>query len=133
VTSNQPLGGKTDHLAQDVGVAGLLHKRAKAHHLIGHRRFLGRLGVSQPDPTGESPVITASHSLATALWRARSASGLFPPSYAAGRERPARTPDQAKPSLMNPFFLDRLFGDVDSRDYAVARDDAIALDATARM
>jgi hypothetical protein len=34
---------------------------------------------------------------------------------------------------MNPFFLDRLFGDVDSRDYAVARDDAIALDATARM
>ena len=37
--------------------------------------------MSQPDPTGESPVTTASRSLATALWRARFASGLLPPSY----------------------------------------------------
>ena len=40
-----------------------------------------RVGVSQPDPTGESPVTTASRSLATALSKARFASGLLPPSY----------------------------------------------------
>jgi hypothetical protein len=37
--------------------------------------------MSQPDPTGESPVTTASRSLATALSKARFASGLLPPSY----------------------------------------------------
>ena len=37
--------------------------------------------VSQPDPTGESPVTAASRSHATAPWRARLASGLLPPSY----------------------------------------------------
>jgi hypothetical protein len=34
---HQPLGGKADHLAQQVGVWGLLHERAKVHHLVGHR------------------------------------------------------------------------------------------------
>ena len=38
---HQPLGGEGDHLAQNVGVGGLLHKRAKVHHLVGHWRFLG--------------------------------------------------------------------------------------------
>ena len=64
-----------------VGLGGLLHERAKAHHLVGHRWFLGCVGVSQPDPTGESPVTTASRSLATALLKARFASGLLPPRY----------------------------------------------------
>ena len=38
---HQPLGGEGDHVAQDVGVGGLLHERAKVHHLVGHRGFLG--------------------------------------------------------------------------------------------
>ena len=28
----QPLAGKGDHLAKNIGVGGLLHERAKAHH-----------------------------------------------------------------------------------------------------
>ena len=58
------LGGEADHLAQDVGVGGLLHERAKVHYFVGHRQFLGCVGVSQPDPTGESSMTTASRSLA---------------------------------------------------------------------
>jgi hypothetical protein len=38
---HQTLGGEADHLAQNIGVGGLLHERAKAHHLIGDRWFLG--------------------------------------------------------------------------------------------
>ena len=38
---HQPLGGESDHLAQDIRVGGLLHQRAKVHHLVGHRGFLG--------------------------------------------------------------------------------------------
>ncbi len=34
---HQPLGGEADHLAQNIGVGGLLHQRAKVHHLVGHR------------------------------------------------------------------------------------------------
>ena len=37
---HQPLGGKADHLAQQIGVGGLLHQRAQVHHLVGHRWFL---------------------------------------------------------------------------------------------
>src|SRR5215204_5058962 len=37
---HQPLSGKADHLAQQIGVGGLLHKRAQVHHLVGHRWFL---------------------------------------------------------------------------------------------
>jgi len=56
---HQPLGGKADHLAQQIGVRGLLYERAQVHHVVGHRWFLGCVGVSQPDPTGELPVTTA--------------------------------------------------------------------------
>src|SRR3954454_5123164 len=56
---HQPLGGKPDHLAQQIGIRGLLHERAQVHHIVGHRWFLGCVGVSQPDPTGELPVTTA--------------------------------------------------------------------------
>ena len=38
---HQPLGGEGDHVAKNVGVGGLLHQRAKVHHIVGHRRFLG--------------------------------------------------------------------------------------------
>jgi hypothetical protein len=37
---HQPLGGKTDHLAKQIGVRGLLHERTEVHHLVGHRWFL---------------------------------------------------------------------------------------------
>jgi hypothetical protein len=35
-----PLGGKSDHLAQQIGIGGLFHERAQVHHLVGHRWFL---------------------------------------------------------------------------------------------
>jgi hypothetical protein len=34
---HQALGGEADHLAQKIGVRGLFQKRAKRHHLVGHR------------------------------------------------------------------------------------------------
>jgi len=34
---HQPLGGKADHLAQQIRVGGLLHERAQVHHVVGHR------------------------------------------------------------------------------------------------
>jgi hypothetical protein len=37
---HQPLGGKADHLAQQIGVGRLFHKGAKVHHGVGHRWFL---------------------------------------------------------------------------------------------
>ena len=83
---HQPLGGEGDHVAQNVGVGGLLHERAKVHHLVGHWGFLGCVEISNPNPTGEPPMTAASRSLATALWRARFASGLLPPSYTTWRD-----------------------------------------------
>jgi hypothetical protein len=56
---HEPLGGKADHLAQQIGIWGLLHERVQVYHIVGDRRFLGCAGVSQPDPTGELPVTTA--------------------------------------------------------------------------
>ncbi len=37
---HQALGGKADHLAQKIGIGALFQKRAKAHHVVGHRWFL---------------------------------------------------------------------------------------------
>jgi hypothetical protein len=34
---HQTLGGKADHLAQQVGVGALLQKPTKGHPLLGHR------------------------------------------------------------------------------------------------
>ncbi len=45
---HQPLGGKADHLAQQVGVRSLLDQRPQAHHLVGHRWSLGQVGVGNP-------------------------------------------------------------------------------------
>ena len=47
---HQPLGGEADHLAQEIGVRTLFQKRAKVHHLVGHREFLGCVCDSQPEP-----------------------------------------------------------------------------------
>jgi hypothetical protein len=38
---HQALGSETDHLAQKIGVGALFQKRAKGHHLVGHRWILG--------------------------------------------------------------------------------------------
>jgi hypothetical protein len=76
---HQPFGGEADHLAQPVRVRGLLHKGAKAHHLVGHRGLLGCVEIPKPDPTAESPMTAASRSLATAPSGARFAAGLLRP------------------------------------------------------
>jgi hypothetical protein len=57
---HQALGGKADHLAQQIGVRGLLHKRAQVHHLRGHRRFpWSRVGSRNPTLTRKSSVTAA--------------------------------------------------------------------------
>ena len=38
---HQALGSEADHLAQKIGVGALFQKRAKGHHLVGHRWILG--------------------------------------------------------------------------------------------
>ena len=45
---HQLFGGEADHVAQDIRVGGLLHERAKVHHLIGHWGFLGCVDVRNP-------------------------------------------------------------------------------------
>lgn len=59
---HQTLGGKADHLAQQIRIGGLLHERSQVHHLVGHRWFLESGWCQQSDPTGESPVTTAKPS-----------------------------------------------------------------------
>jgi len=34
---HQPLGGKSDHIAQYIRVRGLLHEHTQVHHLVSHR------------------------------------------------------------------------------------------------
>ena len=60
---HQPFGGEADHLAQNIGVGGLLHQRAKVHHLVGHRWISSGAFVMQPDPTGEPPMTTPSYAV----------------------------------------------------------------------
>ena len=50
---HQALGGEANHVAQEIGVGGLLEQSLKGHSLVGHRRILGCVVVSQPDNTGE--------------------------------------------------------------------------------
>ena len=38
---HQALGSEADHLAQKIGIGALFQKRAKGHHLVGHRWILG--------------------------------------------------------------------------------------------
>jgi hypothetical protein len=50
---HQPVCGKADHLAQQIGVGTLLQQRTKAHHRVGHRRLLGSLETVPTNPTGD--------------------------------------------------------------------------------
>jgi hypothetical protein len=48
-----------DHLAQQIGVGGLLHERPQVHHVIGHRWSLRlQVGVSTR-PYRKAPMTTA--------------------------------------------------------------------------
>ncbi len=47
---HQPLGGKADHLAQQIGIGGLLYQAAQAHHLVGHRVVSDQVWRSQTRP-----------------------------------------------------------------------------------
>ena len=38
---HEPLGAEADHLAQEVGVGGLLQQATEVHVLVGHCRVLG--------------------------------------------------------------------------------------------
>ena len=51
---HQPLGGKRDHVAQNIGVRGLLDQRAQVHHGIGHRGSFRQVRVFQPKPIRKS-------------------------------------------------------------------------------
>src|SRR6267142_7245215 len=56
---HQALRGKTHHLAQQIGIRALLQQRAKAHHLVGHRRVLGSGYGSATKPYRRSAMTTA--------------------------------------------------------------------------
>ena len=51
---HQPLGSKGDHIAQNIGVRGLLDQRAQVHHGIGHRGSFHQVRVFQPKPIRKS-------------------------------------------------------------------------------
>jgi hypothetical protein len=56
---HQPLGGKPDHLAQQIGVGALRQKLAQGDAVVGHRGGLRSVVAgSQPDPTGDPAMAT---------------------------------------------------------------------------
>jgi hypothetical protein len=50
---HQALGGKSDHLAQKIGVGGLFQKGLEVHHVIGHWCFLGCVANRKPTLLGK--------------------------------------------------------------------------------
>jgi hypothetical protein len=48
---HQPLRRKADHLAQQVGIRGLLDQPSQGHHLVGHREVSDQVGFSQTRPS----------------------------------------------------------------------------------
>jgi hypothetical protein len=52
------VGGKADHLAQQIGIWGLLYERAQVHHVVGHRWFLESGWCRNPNLADESSVTT---------------------------------------------------------------------------
>lgn len=44
--------------SDDKAFTSFVHERAELHDIVDHRWFLGCVGVSQPNPTGDSPVST---------------------------------------------------------------------------
>ena len=77
---HQPLGGEADHLAQQIGVGGLLDQAAQGHHLVGHRGSPVQVGVSQPDPT-EEPAMTTAPPPARQRFNPRRRAAALPSSY----------------------------------------------------
>ena len=56
---HQPLGGKADHLAQEIGVAALLNELAKRDPVVGHRGgLLAVVAGQQTNPTGDPAMAT---------------------------------------------------------------------------
>jgi len=80
------IGREGDHVAQDVGVGGLLHDRAKVHHLVGHRGFLESGWLSQPDLDHEPSMTTTKPLARYSAMGARFASGFAPSSYTINRD-----------------------------------------------
>ena len=87
---HQSLGGKANHLAQQLGVRALFQERAKVHHPVGHRVPRIRL-VSQPD-LGESSM------------RARFAHGFATPSYTTTRDLTASLPGWVAKIALYPWY-----------------------------
>ena len=70
---HQPFSSKADHLAQQIGVGGLLHKRPQVHHLVGHQWSLRlQVGVcNQTLPESADGHRIAARSPQRYRWRAR--------------------------------------------------------------
>jgi hypothetical protein len=62
---------RRDRGAQQIGIRGLLHKRAEVHHLVGHRLFLESGWRFATQPHRATSMTTAKPSARYALSRAR--------------------------------------------------------------
>jgi hypothetical protein len=65
---HQALGGEANHLPQQIGVGTLFQKRAKAHHLVGHRWILSSVAWFSDQTL---PMIRDDHRKPLARYRAR--------------------------------------------------------------
>src|SRR4029077_13668100 len=83
---HQALGSEADHFAQKIGVGALFQKRAKGHHLVGHRWILGSVAWFSDQTL---PMIRDDHRKPLAHYGApqgRARSRLAPPSYTTSRD-----------------------------------------------
>lgn len=55
---HQAFGRKADHLAEQIGIRGLLYKRAQVHHVVGHRWCLQLWVGVATKPYRKSPMTT---------------------------------------------------------------------------
>jgi hypothetical protein len=55
---HQAFGRKADHSTQQIGIRGLLYKRAQVHHVVGHRWYLQLWVGVATKPYRKSPMIT---------------------------------------------------------------------------
>src|SRR6202008_3652281 len=102
---HQPLGGKADHLTQQIGIRGLLHERAQVHHLVGHRWFLESGWCSQPDPTGESSMTTRQPARSLRrYWGRASRAASLPPSYTTPGDRTCCVPSWSGSTALSTTF-----------------------------
>ena len=80
---HQTLGGEANHLAQQIGVGTLFQKRAKAHHLVGHRWILSSVAWFSDQTL---PMIRDDHRKPLARYRAARVSLGLGSDVAAGPE-----------------------------------------------